>query len=309
MDQFPFLNSKIPICNNLNELKEILNKYPEFKACVYLAYKDNFGWDKSTSRIYFNKVLPNFLYIPLNITQNNYEELSRFYAFAEIEDRIIAINQTQPHKDNPIIKEFFRQQPNLPTNIDTIIKDAQNQFVPLSLNGEAFVNWYTNEVGGFNNKKVIIFGVGGAGEPISRKIATLNPSQLTLIDIIDKQDLSSELTKYCNSKYLTRLKELNYKYQTNLILINCTGKEGTSDNTGLIEFLRDNPNNENVFVDIRPHLDIAIVEQANQLGWQSYTGYGMNARNDYVLLQKIGEKLDTTIMNFQQFAELVKNAS
>ena len=42
-----------------------------------------------------------------------------------------------------------------------------------------------------------------------------------------------------------------------------------------------------IFVDLRPQLDIEIVNVAKEFGWNAYAGFCMNSRNDYVLLKKI----------------------
>ena len=68
-------------------------------------------------------------------------------------------------------------------------------------------------------------------------------------------------------------------------------------------------NMNNIFVDLRPQLDIEIVNIARQYGWDAYTGFGMNSRNDYVLLQKIQETTGINIPSFKEFAKLVANAS
>lgn len=63
-------------------------------------------------------------------------------------------------------------------------------------------------------------------------------------------------------------------------------------------------------MDIRPHLDIEIVEEASQRGWDAHTGHGMNARNDYVLLQGIARQIPgATPPSFEEFQRLVARAS
>lgn len=49
----------------------------------------------------------------------------------------------------------------------------------------------------------------------------------------------------------------------------------------------------------------SLAENNNQI----VTGYGMNSRNGYVLLQKIQESTGINIPSFEQFAKLVKDAS
>jgi hypothetical protein len=67
---------------------------------------------------------------------------------------------------------------------------------------------------------------------------------------------------------------------------------------------------DGAFVDIRPHLDIDIVKEAMRRGWNAQTGHGMNARNDYVLLQGIARQIpDATPPSFEEFQRLVAMAS
>lgn len=90
--------------------------------------------------------------------------------------------------------------------------------------------------------------------------------------------------------------------------LNCAGKEGVDDSL-VVEVLKKYGNQNNIFVDLRPHLDIDIVSHAKELGWTSYTGHGMNARNDYTLLTKIAEIINATPPDFSDFKELVAKAS
>ena len=79
--------------------------------------------------------------------------------------------------------------------------------------------------------------------------------------------------------------------------------------TGIDDFLQGQTQAGNVFVDIRPHLDIEVVERAKQLGWQSFTGYGMNARNDYTLLSGIADYMRVEPEPFTDFQAQVASAS
>ena len=56
-------------------------------------------------------------------------------------------------------------------------------------------------------------------------------------------------------------------------------------------------------------LNIEIVNVAKEYGWDAYTGFGMNSRNDYVLLQKIQELTGIKIPSFKEFEKLVASAS
>ena len=64
-----------------------------------------------------------------------------------------------------------------------------------------------------------------------------------------------------------------------------------------------------IFVDIRPQLDIDIVQKGEELGWRAYTDYGMNARNDYTLLLEITKLIDESSLAFSTFKQLVAKVS
>ena len=94
-----------------------------------------------------------------------------------------------------------------------------------------------------------------------------------------------------------------------VIVINAAGKEGATNEPELWDLVQKGAS-KGVFVDIRPHLDIEIVEEAKQYGWDAHTGNGMNARNDYVLLQGISRQIPgATTPSFEEFQELVARAS
>ncbi len=160
----------------------------------------------------------------------------------------------------------------------------------------------------FDNNVIIVFGVGGVGEPIARIIANKKVKCLYLIDIFSKEELAQDLSKSANVIYLDNLSKVNFNENNKIILINCAGKEGGDDKT-IVDVLNQLKNLDNIFVDLRPQLDIEIVNVAKQHGWKAYTGYGMNSRNDYVLLQKIQEITGINIPSFEEFAKLVKDAS
>lgn len=155
---------------------------------------------------------------------------------------------------------------------------------------------------------VIIFGVGGVGEPIARIIANKKAKCLYLIDISSKEELAKDLSKSANVIYLDCLSKVDFNINNKIVLINCAGKEGGDDKT-IVDVLKQLRNLDNIFVDLRPQLDIEIVNIAKQQGWNAYTGFGMNSRNDYVLLQKIQDITGINIPSFEQFAKLVKDAS
>lgn len=157
------------------------------------------------------------------------------------------------------------------------------------------------------NRSVILFGVGGVGEPIARRIAKEGINSLYLIDINSKDNLAKELSNNTKVTYLEKLNEICLENDS-FIFINCTGKEGGNDNSA-VEFLQKYKNMNNIFVDLRPQINIEIVNLAKKLGWDAYTGFGMNARNDYTLLKEISELINIKIPSFEEFKKLVEEAS
>ena len=124
---------------------------------------------------------------------------------------------------------------------------------------------------------------------------------------IPKNELCVELSKKGIIEYTSSLSEIKLN-DKKLIFINCAGKEGV-DESGINELLMKFKEKGCVFVDLRPHLQIDIVEKATKLGWKAYTGHGMNARNDYSLLTKIAELIGIIPISFDEFKELVAKAS
>ncbi len=96
--KYPFLHSKISVANGVEGFMSFIRTYPNFNFCPYVAEKDPEGWDKSTSRVYMNQVLPNFLYVPVNISKDDLDELRNFFTFVQDRNDIPAVNITQPHK-------------------------------------------------------------------------------------------------------------------------------------------------------------------------------------------------------------------
>ena len=48
-----------------------------------------------------------FIYLPVNIKKGDFDSIREVYKLAENEEQIVAINQTQPHKSNPVQKKCF----------------------------------------------------------------------------------------------------------------------------------------------------------------------------------------------------------
>ena len=298
---------KIKVCNGVSDLKKYLENHEGIKICLYLAEKTEEAWDISTSRVYMNQIDEEFVYLPVNIKKGDLESIKEVYTIAEHNNQIVAINQTQPHKSNPVQREWFLNQ-DIPQNVDSLIKDKFNRLQCYNLNGPSFASWFEDEVTNFSNNIVIVFGVGGVGEPIARIIANKKPKNLYLVDIVPKEELAKDLSRSSSVVYLNSLSQIDFSANDKIILINCAGKEGGDDKT-VLDVLNKLKNSNNIFVDLRPQLDIEIVNTAKQQGWEAYTGYGMNSRNDYVLLQKIQEVAGINIPSFEQFAKLVKDAS
>ena len=298
---------KILVCDGVKDLKTYLKNHRDIKICLYLAEKTKEAWDISTSRVYMNQIDNNFVYLPVNIKKEDWDSIREVYTLAKYDNRIIAINQTQPHKSNPVQKEWFLDQ-NIPQNVDSLIKDKNNELQCYNLNGPSFTSWFEDEVTNFSGNKAVIFGVGGVGEPIARIIATKNPEKMYLVDIYSKEDIAKELSKSTCTEYFDNLSKVDFNTENKVILINCAGKEG-GDEKEVKNVLDKLKNMNNIFVDLRPQLDIEIVNIARQYGWDAYTGFGMNSRNDYVLLQKIQETTGINIPSFKEFAKLVANAS
>lgn len=298
---------KILVCDGVKDLKRYLETHKNSKICLYLAQKTKEAWDISTSRVYMNQIDESFVYLPVNIKKGDWESIREVYNIAEKENQIVAINQTQPHKSNPVQREWFLGQ-DIPQNVDSLIKDKNNRLQCYNLNGPSFANWFEDEVTNFSGNKVIVFGVGGVGEPIARIIATKNTEKMYLVDIYSKEDLAKELSQNTNIEYFSNLSKVDYNTNNKVILINCAGKEG-GDDKEIKNVINQLKNMDNFFVDLRPQLDIEIVNIAKQYGWNAYTGFGMNSRNDYVLLQKIQEITGINIPSFKEFAKLVASAS
>lgn len=77
--EYPFKHNKIPVADGLDGFVEFAKKFPGFTFCPYVAEKDDEGWDKSTSRVYMNQVLPRFLYVPVNVAKNDLDGLGEFF--------------------------------------------------------------------------------------------------------------------------------------------------------------------------------------------------------------------------------------
>ena len=298
--EFPFINELIPVTEGLDGFKQFVEKYPGFNFCPYLADKTEDEWKISTSRQYMNQVLPRFLYIPVNIGDSDEEMLAKCIQYADDNSAVAAVNITKPHKSAPVLRKYFYGDEDSSQNVDTLIKaPADGKLHPFDLNAPAFINWFEESVGLFKDMDIVIVGAGGVGEPVAKHIDRRGPSSIHLVDIKDRSNLAAVLTN--NTHYYHHLSEVDLN-SSGLIVINASGKDGISDDTGLLEFIASQPS-IGIFADLRPHLHIDIVEQAKAYGWEAYTGNGMNARNDYELLTGIMDYLDIAPCDRPSFSE------
>jgi len=310
--EYPFFYDKIPVADGVQGFVSFAEKYPGFTFCPYVAEKDAEGWNKSTSRVYMNQVLPKFLYVPVNMAGGDLDSLDAFFKSIQNRIDVPAVNITQPHKSSPVLRELYLGDARSEANVDTLIRNNEGNLEPYDLNSTAFVEWYKTEVGSFANKPVVLVGAGGVGEPIAKKIVGEKPSSLLVVDIANKSELAAQLAETSKVKIifessLQRVLESGLPVGT--IVINAAGKEGAADESELWRLIQ-NGTIDGTFVDIRPHLDIDIVEEAKRRGWAAHTGHGMNARNDYVLLQGIVRQIPGAIMpSFEVFQYLVAKAS
>ncbi|MEI6477677.1 MAG: hypothetical protein WCO52_01695 [bacterium] len=309
MQEFPYLNTKIPVQHSAKELSTFVEGFPGFKFCIYLAHKDEEGWERSTSRAYMNRLFPRFLYVPVDILKEDVDELRAVYSLVTVSPEIVAINQTQPHKSNAVMQEFL-EEGDIPANVDAIVKDEGGMLVAYDLNGPSFIRWFKDEAGGFESATVLLVGVGGVGEPIARALAYEHTACVYLIDPVSKVELQAELSELMDVEYYTLQHDLDLPETVErLVLINCAGKEGVEGQSKVEEWLTRYKEKGFIFVDLRPHLDIDIVKKAESLGWKAFTGHGMNAYNDHVLVSKIAELIGGTSPKFEEFRKAVAGVS
>jgi len=132
--EYPFLHDKIPVADGLDGFTDFIGHYPECAFCPYVAEKDAEGWSKSTSRTYMNQVLPNFLYVPVNIPKGDQEALRGFFDFVQNRTDVPAVNITQPHKSSPVLRELYLGNADSDVNVDTLIRNEAGKLEPYDLN-------------------------------------------------------------------------------------------------------------------------------------------------------------------------------
>ena len=301
----PFSNEKIPVGSNSTDLLAMIEAYPGFKFCIYLADKTSEEWDESTSRVYMNQILPGFIYYPMNVGKDDLVSLSKVYEFAMQNAAVVAINHTKPHKNNRILRQMFCESGD--TFVDVLVKDDDNKFKPYDLNGPAFVDAfiYDNMLGTFKGMHVVIIGAGGAGEAIAREIIKRG-AKISFIDPLDKRNLISTIGDdiiWYSSIYNFVGSNANLD---GIILINCSGRGVSPENPLEIVFAK----GSGAFVDIRAQMDLDTVMTAEGFAnWKCATGFAMNARNDYVLLKEIANRGNMELPIFSNFRAIVAAAS
>lgn len=299
------ITKKIPVSHSVRDVISFLNERRDCAFILYLAHKNRVGWARSTSRVYMNEISPKLLYLPVDIAKNDLHLLRQIYALAKRSRQIIAINQTQPHKSNPVLRKLFRRSPL--TNIDSIIKRG-NTLVPYSLNATAFLSWYESDVGSLKNSNVIIIGVGGTGEPIARQLITHKLKTLFLIDPVNKKKLAAELSSITTTYYRPRItNELIEQLNGTTIVINASGKEGAENGSSIQTILT--LKTKGIYVDLRPQLELKQVLRAKKLRWRAYTGFGMNVLNDYRFLTMAVAGRSIHLPPVARFKTLVRAAS
>lgn len=313
-ERLPYLHEKIPVVNGASEFQAFMERYPGFTFCAYLADKPvdkiDEGWAISTSRVYMNQVLPGFMYVPVNVPKGDHAGLTELFEAVANDPRVVAVNITQPHKSNAVVKAMFAGDEVSEANIDTLIRGSDGAFHPYDRDAPAFMDWYRHDVGAFTGKNVVMVGAGGAGEPIAKLIAAQAPARMILVDPSDKSALATRLNEHAPTDYYTSLASVSPDtLGSNLVVINAAGKQGVDAGSGLASMLSRFAEPGNVFVDIRPQLDLEIVKVADELGWNAHTGHGMNAWNDYVLVCAIAEQMGVEPLSFDEFRAKVAKAS
>jgi shikimate 5-dehydrogenase len=309
--EYPFFDAKIPVTDGLDGFRSFIKKYPGFAFCPYIADKDPEDWDKSTSRVYMNKILPRFLYVPVHIPRGNLDRLRAFFHFVHSRQDMPAVNITQPHKSNPVLRELYSGDENN-ADIDTLIRNNEGELVSYDQNSAAFIDWYKEETGPFQDKPVVLVGVGGVGAPIAKRVAAEKPRDLLLVDVVDKTDFATQLAE--ESQVATTFKPtlqdiLEAGLPDSTIVINAAGKASATPESDLWKLIEKGVN-DGTFVDIRAQMDIDIVEKAKERGWKAHTGHGTNARNAYVLLRGIARHIrGARLPSFEKFQGIVARAS
>lgn len=181
----------IPVMNSACELKQFIEEHADYLIVPFLLYKENI-YDAllSTSSMHMNWLWSNLLYVPVNIKNNDQDELLRVYETAASFGNVVFLNHTIPHKSNPVMRGLFGD-----VRGDYLARSGET-FHIADGNGKAFVQMARELAGGeldFAEVAVVIVGVGGAGELSARAIIREQPKRLILVDIKDKSILGKEL--------------------------------------------------------------------------------------------------------------------
>src|ERR1043166_3515899 len=103
--QNPLLHNQVPIIRSVEALGAFCAEHAGAGICPYVAEMDDADWGASTSVGYMNEldeVLPNFLYVPVNIPQQDEASLRSFFEFVQSRPDIPAVNITKPHKSSAL---------------------------------------------------------------------------------------------------------------------------------------------------------------------------------------------------------------
>lgn len=304
MDVHPFAETLPPVFQSVPDVEALLAEHPKMYCCPYLADKSPEEWDVSTSRRYMNQVSPTLLYLPFNVRGGDSESVREMLDWAKGCDRVAGVNITQPHKNNSVVQEFLGSN----DLVDTLFKDPENGFIPQSLNATAFWEWYKAELGPVEDRQVLVVGAGGVGLPTIRLACERKGVDVFAVDVDEsKLEIVSEQVE--RAATAASIGSLDIDESRPITVINAAGKEGVADDSDLQRLLQDKPVEGSVFVDMRPHLNIEIVDFAAQHGWCARTGNGMNEYNDYVLLQGLLAFYGEEPIGFEDFTLLVKEAS
>lgn len=173
-------------------------------------------------------------------------------------------------------------------------------------------------MGSLDNSEVVLWGVGGVGEPLAAALCKYPLSRLVLVD--PHRDLPSLKERFPACEFpIDTYSDVNLDdlpFSGKVVNINATGKDNPNSSdtpttivTYIEEYGKRNPSS-GVFLDLRPHLDVPLVSHAENSGWmEAYTGHGMNVVNDYALLDGICRYMEVPLPPYETFAEAVRAAS
>lgn len=301
--------SKVPVMHSAEEARRFIDEHYDRSFCLYLAEKNEAGWDRSTSRVYMNELWPELVYLPVNVPAGDLDELGRVYDLAVAdEDQIVAVNHTAPHKSNPVLRDRFT----LADHADVLIRPFGDwEIVALDLNGPSFFGWLDQMYPPADRQKavVVIVGVGGVGTPLARVFARQGCGALLLVEPRDISELKTELGSHVAVDWYRTLEEMPVEWPHRpFLVVNCSGKEG-SGIPGIEQLFAGRRDFGDFFCDLRPQLELDTVRAAQAAGWQAYTGEPFNAANDFHLACQIAAAIGRPAPDFVAFRKRVRAAS